>query len=67
MLIELVTPLLIATTPIAITVPEEIKYDHKTQQAVQVAWDGTPTPWTKTPNGTRTFSGNGTPIDSDND
>jgi hypothetical protein len=67
MLIELLTPLVIASAPIAITIPDEIKYDHASQLSVVVAWDGTPQPYTKTPNGTRTFSGNGTPIDSDND
>jgi hypothetical protein len=71
MLIELITPLILATAPTAITVPE-VKYDHllqvskqvevKTGRPIEVA-QNRPVTW----NGTRTFDMNGRPYDSDND
>jgi len=67
MLVELITPLMLATAPTTVVMPE-VEYNHKTQQSEVVAqWTGVPTPYTKTPNGTRTYSGNGAPVDSDND
>jgi hypothetical protein len=67
MIIEFITPLVIASAPVELSMPEQ-KYNHATQRTEQViAWDGTPQPYTRTPNGTRTYSGNGTPIDADND
>jgi hypothetical protein len=36
MIIELITPLLLATAPIHIELPE-IRYDHTTQQSIQLA------------------------------
>jgi putative ATP-grasp target RiPP len=70
MLIELITPLILATAPTTITVPE-VKYDHvlqvsrqvevKTGRPVEVAQR--PTTW----NGTQTYDYNGKPRDSDND
>ena len=37
MLIELITPLMLATAPVQIDLPPQIKYDHATQQSVQLA------------------------------
>ena len=64
MLIELLTPLVLATAPTAITVDDQIKYSHETQSIV--AFNGGPINLV-TGSGTRTYSGNGTPFDSDND
>ena len=64
MLIELITPLMLATAPIAITATEPLKYSHETQQvqSFQVAQYRP-----MTIGGTRTFDFNGKPNDSDND
>lgn len=66
MIAELITPLMLATAPMAITVTEPWKYSHETQQVqtqgVQVA-QFRPTTY----NTTRTFDFNGRPSDSDND
>jgi hypothetical protein len=62
MLIELITPLVLATAPMSITVPET-QYSHKTQAAeIGVLHQRQPTY-----NGTQTFGINGRPYDSDND
>ena len=65
MIIELITPLILATSPMIIPV-EPLQYSHETQQAqsqgVQVAQYRPPTY-----GGTRTYSYNGRPNDSDND
>jgi hypothetical protein len=65
MIAELITPLLLATAPMTITM-EQLKYSHETQQAqsqdIQVA-QYRPTTW----NATRTYAPNGQPSDSDND
>ena len=71
MLIELITPLILATAPTVVTVPE-VKYDHVLQvsrqvevnsgQPVQVAQYQQPTF-----NGTQTYDYQGKPRDSDND
>ena len=71
MLIELITPLILATAPTVVTVPE-VKYDHvlqvsrqvevKSGQPVQVAQYKQPTF-----NGTQTYDYQGKPRDSDND
>ena len=37
MLIELITPLMLTTAPVQIDLPPQIKYDHATQQSVQLA------------------------------
>ena len=37
MLLELITPLMLATAPVQIDLPPQIKYDHATQQSVQLA------------------------------
>ena len=63
MLIELVTPLMIATAPIAIDVPKGA-YDHAAQitkyQNEKVAQY-------RTFSGTQTYMANGRPFDNDND
>ncbi len=71
MLIELITPLILATAPTVVTVPE-VKYDHvlqvsrqvevKAGQPVQVAQYRQPTY-----GGTQTYDANGRPRDNDND
>jgi hypothetical protein len=71
MLIELITPLILATAPTVVTVPE-VKYDHllqvskqvdvKTGRPVEVAQYRQPTF-----NGTQTFDAYGKPRDADND
>ena len=71
MLIELITPLILATAPTVVTVPE-VKYDHvlqvsrqvevKSGQPVQVAQYTQPTI-----HGTQTYDYQGKPRDSDND
>jgi hypothetical protein len=63
MLIELVTPLMIATAPIAIDVPKGA-YDHAAQ--VTKYQDGYKMAF-PTFNGTQTFAANGRPFDADND
>jgi hypothetical protein len=61
MLIELITPLMLATSPMAIDVPES-KYDHAAQVSVhknlKLAF---------TMNGTQTYRYDGKPSDADND
>jgi hypothetical protein len=65
MLIELITPLMLATSPMIIAV-EPLKYSHETQQAqssdIQLA-QYRPI----TASGTQTFGYDGRPSDSDND
>jgi hypothetical protein len=60
MIIELVTPIMIATAPMRIDVPEN-KYSHFTQttNTKVLAWS--------TYSGTQTFDYKGHPYDSDND
>ena len=61
MLIELITPLLLATAPMAVDVPKS-EYDHASQVStyknMKLAF---------TVSGTQTFAANGKPFDSDND
>jgi hypothetical protein len=64
MLIELLTPLVLATAPTAITVDDQIKYSHETQSVVAFNDKG---PIYLTLSGTRTYGGNGQPMDSDSD
>lgn len=65
MIIELITPLMLATSPMIIAV-EPIKYSHEAQQAqssdIQLA-QYRPI----TSSGTQTFGFDGRPYDSDND
>lgn len=63
MLIELLTPLLLATAPVRINVPQG-SYNHQTQ--VSSYSDGL-TGNGITYNGTQTFDFRGRPNDSDND
>ena len=37
MIIELITPLMLATAPVQIDLPPQIKYDHATQQSIQLS------------------------------
>lgn len=61
MLIESITPLMIATAPITIDLPRST-YDHKTQvsSSVKVAAQ-------RTQGGTRSYDYKGNPNDNDND
>lgn len=61
MLIELITPLMLATAPIAIDVPKS-DYDHSAQVSVQKNLK-----LAITYSGTQTFGANGQPRDADND
>ncbi len=60
MIIELITPLVIASAPMAVTV-ESGQYNHATQSAP------VETTTNYTSSGTQTFDINGKPRDSDND
>ena len=60
MIIELLTPLMIATAPMRIDV-DMPKYDHQVQKNTVVAWQQI------TYNGTRTYDWQGRPNDADND
>jgi hypothetical protein len=60
-LIELITPLMLATAPIAINVPES-KYDHSAQVSVHKNLK-----LAATFSGTQTYAANGKPFDADND
>ena len=62
MLIELVTPLMIATAPITIDVPKGA-YDH----AAQVTKYQSNYKIANTFGGTRTYDFNGRPVDNDSD
>lgn len=62
MLIELITPLMLATSPMIITV-EPTTYNHEQQ----VSMYKPDTVLSVTYSGTRTFDYKGTPNDSDND
>ena len=65
MIIELITPLMLATAPMAIAATEPPKYSHENQQmqtqSYQVAQRF------PTYNATRTYDYRGSPSDSDND
>ena len=65
MLIELITPLVLATSPMAIIVPESATYNHGTQQVESPSFQVAQRPITF--NGTQTFGGDGRPRDSDTD
>ena len=64
MLIELITPLVLATSPMAIIVPDTNTYNHGTQM---VAMNSTKDILSLTMNGTQTYGGDGRPRDSDSD
>jgi hypothetical protein len=66
MLIELITPLMLATAPMTITASELLNYSHKTQQLEAQGYElAQYRPITM--NATQTFDWNGRPNDSDND
>ena len=63
-LAALITPMLIASEPMAITIDDiQTKYSHDQQTVVSL----NDTPIYMTISGTQTFSGSGHPMDSDND
>jgi hypothetical protein len=68
MLIELLTPFIIATAPVLVELPcEAAQYSHESQQTIGVG-DGPIAQYsTKTRNGTRTYDWQGKPNDSDDD
>jgi hypothetical protein len=67
MIIELITPLMLATAPMTIQQIEPLKYSHE-KQAIELT---SPTVLAQirqyTYNGTQTFNPYGRPSDSDND
>ncbi len=66
MIIELITPLVLASAPMTIQAVEPFKYDHTTQTAVAGEGVVVAQRW-PTYNGTQTFDWQGKPSDSDND
>lgn len=69
MLVQLITPLLLASSPVAVTLPDALVYDHARQQAVVRDGEVTQTAQlrTRTSAGTRTFDRVGNPRDNDDD
>ena len=68
MLVELLTPFVLATAPATVTLPEGMYYDHKTQVNVFVGEDeGTARTRTRTANRTSTVDNWKRPYDSDDD
>ena len=65
MLIELITPLVLATAPMTITIAEPLKYSHEKQQALAEGYQVAQR--FPTMNATRTYDYRGQPSDSDND
>lgn len=67
MIIELITPLMLATAPMTITATEQLNYSHEQQKielpAATIFAQGRQMTW----GGTRTFDFNGRPSDNDND
>jgi len=66
MIIELITPLMLATAPMTITAVEPLKYNHE-QQAVEAPAFTVAQYRQTTFGGTRTFDATGRPFDNDND
>ena len=64
MLIELITPIMLASAPMTIVVPEG-NYDHGSQVSTYKSKAGMKL--AATYSGTQTYSYNGRPYDSDND
>jgi hypothetical protein len=65
MIIELLTPLMLATAPVQIDLPPQIKYDHATQQSIQLSEYKNQTSYTY---GTQTMlNPQGQPKDQDTD
>ena len=46
MILELITPLMLATAPVQIDLPPQIKYDHVTQQSIQLSENKNQTSYT---------------------
>jgi len=65
MIIELITPLLLATAPVMIEIPQG-SYDHRAQITTYTG-QGEGFGNMRTWSGTQTFAPNGRPMDSDND
>lgn len=63
MIAELITPLMLATAPMTITV-EPLSYSHSKQSVAVLS--AKPGEWS-TNGATRTYDSNGRPLDSDND
>lgn len=66
MLINLLTPLIIASAPNAVIIDANFSYSHETQTRYLQA-TGSPSEESWTFNGTQTFDYNGRPADADND
>jgi hypothetical protein len=64
MLIELITPLMIATAPTMVIVQNSEKYNHETQIVARANGNDV---IEYTSSGTRTYDFRGSPNDSDND
>jgi hypothetical protein len=65
MIAELITPLMLATAPMAITATEPLKYSHEKQQVQAEGYQVAQR--MPTFNSTQTYDWNGRPNDSDND
>ena len=65
----LLTPLMLATSPMTITLAYQIKYSHETQSSQPLQAEGTEMAQIRTPtfSGTQTFDYMGKPRDADND
>jgi hypothetical protein len=59
----LITPLALATAPMAITIDDKAKYSHEEQVIVSMNNE----PIYQTMNGTQTFDSSGKPYDQDSD
>ena len=64
MIVELITPLMLATEPMTITVEEALKYSHSQQAVESSAYT---VAQRSTFGGTQTFDISGRPWDNDND
>lgn len=67
MIAELLTPLMLATAPVEIKLPEPLQYSHEYQSHVLKEGQVAQYYPRQTVNGTRTFDWQGRPNDSDND
>ena len=63
LIVQFITPLMLATAPIAIPLPADIGYDHQVQVSNQAEKLAQRTTW----NGTQTYNYQGRPSDNDND
>lgn len=68
MLVELLTPFVIATAPVQVELPcQAVQYSHEAQQTVSEGEGPISQYSTRTRNGTRTFDWQGKPNDNDDD